>query len=143
MSFAGDKFGLRVLAAVAAWVVGAATGEAQTLTIRRDDCSRLVQHVPAPDVAYQPGVDVRGRPVAPADLPGTVRIDVPETITFDVAADLRRFGLPPFSPLYEPNVPLGRVTVERDGRAYFNGQPLQNADSDALAQYCRQRLQPR
>jgi hypothetical protein len=140
MSFVGDKFGLPVLAATAVWLT-VAPSQAQTLTIRKDDCARLVQHFPAPDVAYAPGVDVRGRPVAPADLPGTGRIDVPDTITFDVAVDLRRYGLPPFSPLFQPNVPLGQVTVERDGRAYFNGQPLQNADSDALARYCRQRLQ--
>lgn len=41
------------------------------IVITKVDCSRLIRHVPAPDVAYQPGVDVRGREVASADLPGT------------------------------------------------------------------------
>jgi hypothetical protein len=140
MSFARDKFGVIALAACCA-AVAAAPALGQGLAIRRDDCARLVEHVPAPDVAYRPGVDVRGRPVAPADLPGTVRIDVPETITFDAAADLRRFGLPAGSRLYAPHADIGQITIERDGRAYFNGQPLQASDNDALARYCRQRLQ--
>jgi hypothetical protein len=37
------------------------------ITITKTDCSRLIQHQPAPDVAYKPGVDVRGRPVVSAD----------------------------------------------------------------------------
>ena len=37
------------------------------ITITKLDCSRLIQHIPAPDVAYKPGVDVHGRPVVSAD----------------------------------------------------------------------------
>lgn len=37
------------------------------ITISKPDCSRLIQHVPSADVTYKPGVDVRGRPVVPAD----------------------------------------------------------------------------
>ena len=129
-----------ILAALALILLSALPAAAQRVTIAAGDCARLVQHVPAPDVAYRPGVDARGRPVAPADLPGTTRIEVPDPITFDVAVDLRPFGLAPNSLLFEPHVDLGRITIERDGRAYFNGQPLQNADTDALAQYCRQRM---
>ncbi|NFV79934.1 hypothetical protein [Magnetospirillum aberrantis] len=41
------------------------------IVITKTDCSRLIRHVPAPDVAYKPGVDVHGRAVAPADMPGS------------------------------------------------------------------------
>src|SRR5271168_4053724 len=42
------------------------------IVITRDMCNQAsVQYQPAPDVAYQPGVDVYGRPVAPADLPNS------------------------------------------------------------------------
>lgn len=41
------------------------------IVITKLDCSRLIRHVPAADVAYQPGVDARGRAVAPADMPGS------------------------------------------------------------------------
>jgi hypothetical protein len=37
------------------------------ITISKLDCSRVIQHSPAPDVAYKPGVDVRGKPVVGAD----------------------------------------------------------------------------
>ncbi len=114
-------------------------GAAQTVSITRADCARLVAHVPPPDVAYTPGVDVYGRPVEPADLPGAPRIQLPETITFDVAADLRRFGLPRSSRLFQPHADLGQISVEKNGRVYLDGQPLQDSDSDALAAFCRQR----
>ncbi len=39
--------------------------------ITRQDCQRLVHHVPAADVAYRPGVDVHGKPVVAADLAGS------------------------------------------------------------------------
>lgn len=116
---------------------------AHALTMTAADCARLVEHVAAADAAYTPGVDVYGRPVAPADLPGGAKIDVPEVINFDAAVDLRRFGLPRSSRLYAPNVALGQVSVERSGRVLFNGQPLQHADTTALAEFCRQRLKAR
>jgi hypothetical protein len=113
---------------------------AQSIYIDGVDCQRLtVNHVPAADVEYKPGVDAQGRKVAPADLNGGAQIKPPERITFDVAADLRRFGIPSTSPLFQPNVPLGKVTVERDGRAFYNGQPLQNPEVEALRELCRQR----
>ena len=39
-----------------------------------------MRHEPAPDVAYQPGVDVHGRAVAPADLNGGSQIELPDVI---------------------------------------------------------------
>jgi hypothetical protein len=120
--------------------VAAAPAVAQNIYIDGVDCQRLtVNHVPAADVEYKPGVDAQGRKVAPADLNGGAQIKVPERITFDVAADLRRFGIPSTSPLFQPNVRLGQVTVERDGRAYYNGQPLQSPEVEALRELCRQR----
>lgn len=37
------------------------------ITISKLDCSRVIRHTPAPDVAYKPGVDVHGKPVVSAD----------------------------------------------------------------------------
>jgi len=36
--------------------------------VSEDGCRLLAEHVPDEDVAYQPGVSVTGKPVAPADL---------------------------------------------------------------------------
>jgi len=131
---------MRRLCLVACLVFVAAPAWAQKMTITGVDCSKLVRHQPAPDVAYKPGVDVKGRKVAPADINDAPQIKVPETITFDAAVDLRRFGIPSSSPLFQPNVGIGRVDVEQDGRVFFNGERLGNPETAALEEFCQARL---
>jgi hypothetical protein len=121
-------------------VVVAMPAWAQTLTITAVDCRRLVRHQPAPDVAYKPGVDVKRRKVAPADLNEAPQIKVPEVITFDAAVDLRRFGIPASSPLFQPNVAVGRVDVRQDGRVFFNGERLGSPEVAALEAFCEAEL---
>ena len=53
--------------AVSAQQVSGGSGGPLVISITKADCSRLISHVPAPDVAYTPGVDVRGKPVVSAD----------------------------------------------------------------------------
>ena len=117
----------------------AITGAAITrVAITRADCARLVAHVPAPDVAYRPGVDVYGREVAPADLGGAPRIELPETILIDIEIDLQaRFGIPADSTQYDPDAEVGEVAY-RDGRFTFNGQPLQDEAQTELAARCQE-----
>jgi hypothetical protein len=124
-----------VLAAAPAW--------AQKVTITGIDCRKLIRHQPSADVAYKPGVDARGRPVAPADINGAPQIRVPEVITFDAAVDLRRFGIPATSPLFQPNVSIGRVDVLQDGRVFFNGERLGNPEIAALEELCSQAAKAR
>jgi hypothetical protein len=108
------------------------------VAITRADCARLVAHVPGPDVAYEPGVDVYGREVAPADLGGAPRIELPETILIDIEIDLQaRFGIPVDPTLYDPDAEVGEV-VYRDGRFTFNGQPLQDEAQAELAARCQE-----
>ena len=115
----------------------AAAHETATVTITRADCARLVEHVPGPDVAYQPGVDVYGREVAPADLGGAPRIELPETILIDIEVDLQaRFGTPENEVLFDPDAEMGWV-VYQDGRFTFNGQPLQDEAEAELAARCQ------
>jgi hypothetical protein len=125
---------------LAVCLVAAAPAWAQQTTITGVDCRKLVRHQPAPDVAYKPGVDVKGRKVAPADLNDAPQIKVPETITFDAAVDLRRFGIPNSSPLFQPNVSVGRVDVQQDGKVFFNGQRLGNPEVAALEEFCQAQL---
>lgn len=131
---------MRRLSLALALVFAPAPVWAQTVTITGVDCSKLVRHQPAPDVAYKPGVDVKGRKVAPADLNDAPQIKVPETITFDAAVDLRRFGIPNTSPLFQPHVGVGRVDVQPDGRVFFNGQRLGNPELAALEELCQAQL---
>jgi len=66
-------------------------------------------------------------------------------VAFDVAVDLRRFGVPNGSPLYQPNVRLGEVRVDvLTGRTLYNGEALGNPEIEALREACRrQGLAPR
>jgi hypothetical protein len=115
--------------------------EKTEVTIARADCARLVEHVPAPDVAYQPGVDAYGRAVVPADLPGDLnggaRIQVPRTLRIPIEIDLLdRFGIPANPALYDADVPIGEVAYQ-DGRLTFEGQPLQNEAAAELSRRCQ------
>ncbi len=110
--------------------------------ISRGDCARLTAHQPAPDVTYQPGVDARGRQVAPADLPGSnPPIAVPDEIAIDITVEIqKRFGIPADSALYKPEARVGTVVVKPDGSATFNGQPLTSPEARALAALCQGRI---
>jgi hypothetical protein len=110
------------------------------------DCRRLfTEHRAAPDVAYKPGVDVNGRPVAGADLNPAPQIRVPDTVAMDIAIDVSRYGVPVNSPLYQPNIKLGEVRMDlASGRVLYNGQPLGNPELEALREACRREgLAPR
>jgi hypothetical protein len=118
-----------------------AAAQARQIMVTAVDCQRLLAHIPSPDVAYKPGVDAYGRPVTPADLPSGDRVKPPETFTIDIEVDLQeRFGIPRNSELFEGDVQLGSVEVMADGKAFYNGQSLQDPEQEALADYCRERL---
>ncbi len=130
------------LLAAAPAAAPAAAHEKATVAITRADCARLVAHVPDPDVAYEPGVDVYGREVVPADLGGAPRIELPKTILIDIEIDLlQRFGIPANPALYDPDAEVGWV-VYRDDRFTFNGQPLQDEAQAELAARCQEIVRP-
>jgi hypothetical protein len=129
--------GVLIFAAVSG--LTAATSFADTVTISRDGCAALQSYVPAPDVNYTPGVDVNGNKVAPADLDGGMPpLEMPSEITISITSLLQsKFGIPADPNSYKPEAYIGTVTVKPDGRAYFNGQPLQNDAAFELAQLCQ------
>lgn len=86
------------------------------------ECRLLPEHKPNADVAYQPGVDVKGRNVVPADINAPVTPIGRETIVVPLTVDLveRMQGL---------NIPgmkmegsLGYLEIHPDGRVSHNGQ---------------------
>lgn len=122
-------------------VMGCATAGAQVPTAGFDPalCRYLPAHRPAPDVEYTPGVDVRGNPVAPADLPGSAgampgldRFEIPVTAAF---ARRLGFAVPYGLPL---STEFGRITIEGD-RVLFNGQPVGPSGRSELYAVCRTR----
>jgi hypothetical protein len=98
-----------------------------------EDCARVVAHVPDASVAYRAGVDVLGRPVAPADL-SPPQLITPPRIGFLLSVDLaRRLNLP-FG--LSGDLPLGVVTVENN-QLLFNGRILGDETQSALAAACQ------
>ncbi len=75
------------------------------VTLSKSDCRRLVEQFTGDAAAFQPGRDVTGRAVAPAErggselgdaeFDGSVRLAFPETITIEIEVELQeRFGFP-------------------------------------------------
>ena len=128
-----------LLLAVAALAVHA-QARAQTIVVDSAACRTLATHHPSPDVAYRPGVDARGRPVAGADLAPSAPVLSP-SFTFDLNVDLAPY-LPAGSRLSMPQMGVGRVTLGPDGKVMFNGQPVGQGEGAALAAACR-RVAPR
>lgn len=116
---------------------------AERVQVSRKDCQALVRHVPDPGVAYQPGVDVRGRPVAPADLPGSsLQAIVPKSVEFDISF----FPMAGRWPGRFDQSELYVGTVRYDlgtGEVLFNGVPLTDREKDELARRCREALRRR
>jgi len=113
---------------------------AATAVVQADDCARLVQHVPDSDVAYQPGVDAYGRKVTSADLGGTLRIKPPREIKIPIQIDVQeKFGAPGSTLFSTRNTTVGTVTY-RDGRLWYDGQPLQDEEAARIAKLCRKKL---
>jgi hypothetical protein len=119
-----------------------AWAEERAIEITRADCNLLVKHVPAPDVEYQPGQDVYGNPVAPADLDGGYQVTLPETILIPITVELQeRFGIPANSVLYKGEAEIGVAEVSLDGeRVTFNGQELTSPEARALAVACQEMM---
>ena len=100
-----------------------------------DACARAMR-AETGGADYQPGVDVHGRPVAPADVAGTVRIEPPKVLEFPVTIDVaRRAGFAPRGP-YEANLTVAKVRIEGN-RVFINDQPVNPDDSAELIAACR------
>jgi len=104
-------------------------------TQRPTFCQLFDRHTPDADVAYQPGVDVHGKPVAGADLPSASAYHVPDSFSFPLQVDVaERLGLDQSVPGLEGKLELGEVKVEKD-RVLLNGDTvpsLSRADVVAL-----------
>jgi hypothetical protein len=125
--------------AIFALLLAVPAAEAEVLITRRA-CDWLVRHQPAPDVAYQPGVDVHGQPVAPADLDESGQIVLPEVIIIPIEVWVRhrdRHRISRKSVLWNAEADVGTVEF-RDNRVYYEGQLLGDAEADAMADACRE-----
>ena len=114
---------------------------AQTVSVTKDDCAQLVAHAPNQDDTYQPGVDAYGRKVLPADLGGSIQIKAPPDFSIPITVDLQKsLGLPVDPAQFQTqNFTVGTVKF-KNGRAYFNDQPLQSEQAAKLSALCQKRM---
>ena len=122
----------------------------ETITVSAEACRMLPRHVPDASVTYQPGVDVHGRAVAPADLDSGYGYMMPAEITIPITVDLaNRLGRARTDsdnpstaerPLlaYEGKAAIGEVTV-KGNQIYWNGEFLGPKDQAALVAVCQSR----
>ncbi len=120
---------------------GPDTSETATpnITVSRSACKALVKHVPDDDVAYTPGVDVRGNKVVGADLNGGSNIlkSLPKEIEFPVTIDFFEYAGISVPDGVSGDQSIGKITY-RNGRVYFNDQQLgDEAYSAELIEACR------
>ena len=100
-------------------------------------CAQLPDAQMAPGVAYQGGADVNGRPVVPADLPGSNnRAGMP--VGTNILVDpTKRSGV---ANVGGPGVRLesfvGTVTQDAQGRTMLNGRPLDGPEPGSIAALC-------
>lgn len=107
----------------------------QQVQMSSDDCKRLVKHVPAADVAFTPGVDVRGNKVQEADLEGRTPITLPQVFEFNITKDFSAYK-------GSTETPVGVIKYDvLSGGLTFNDQPLTNANEAELAATCQRLLQ--
>lgn len=103
-------------------------------------CRRLVRHIPDADVTYRPGVDVRGNPVAPADLHdySAFAALVPDTVTFHVVLDPFEYAGTAPRGIESPGMVLGTVSYDINrGTFAINGRPITTGEQDTLVRACR------
>jgi len=100
-------------------------------------CAEVIAHVPDAGVAFTPGIDVNGQPVAPADLPGSnppVNLDnFPIFLTLDLK---KRFQISAAAKLFKPEAVVGLITIQGN-QVFFNGQPIGTGEANLLAAACR------
>lgn len=114
---------------------------AETVEITAEACAQAEAHVASADVAFKPGVDVRGNAVAPADLPSKGALKLPDSFVVDIAVPLKKIASTTAGKIQpEATVPIGKLGVDiASGKVTFNGEPLGDPEIVAIAEACRRR----
>ena len=120
-------------------LVTPAVAQQPRVIVSKEDCKRLVRHHPSADVEYKPGVDVRGKAVAPADLQGCRPLKLPDSYEFDITFRVfERLGIEVPTGLGESELKVGTVSVDKRGNVSFNGELLGDDQEAAIAEACQE-----
>lgn len=97
-------------------------GVSSAIAVERILCKPAMIHTPSSDVAYKPGVDVNGNPVATADLnpaPAPLQSHYTEVpLNIDLARKLN------LSRPAEAEMNVASIRIYDDGRVLYNGQDI-------------------
>lgn len=152
-------FLLWLVAVLACGLAAAAPGDPagpaapSTYVLAPGACRDLADAIPAPDLADRPGFDAAGRPVAPADLPGSAPLQLPDAFPVginvyigspaDLAAGVPAAASAPSRPVpgsfVYPEGQVGEIAVVRTPTGtelYFNGRPLEDPAQRAVRHAC-------
>lgn len=88
------------------------------------ECRLLKEHKPSADVTYQAGVDVRGRPVVPADVNAAPMGLESQTLVVPLSVDLAKRLQGNSIQGLDMTGTLGFIEIEPGGRVLYNGQDL-------------------
>ena len=131
-----------MLAVLSVSIALAGAAGSETVEVPDEACAAVLAHTPGDDVAFKPGVDVRGKAVQPADLPNRSGLKIPQNILVELALPLRQGASTSTTKVGRADaaVPLGSLAVDvASGRLIFNGEPLDEPDVAAVAEACRRR----
>ena len=78
----------------------------------------------APSAAYQPGVDVHGNPVVPADLNAPLPGYVPDKINIPVTIDMAQQLHMPLPSGTKLEADAGMIEIYMTGKVMYNGQDI-------------------
>lgn len=138
------RFALLILSCGLFFVPQAYADEQAQALISRQHCQQLTAHTPRNDVRYREGGDVKGKAVAPADLPDAAEDgkswadDLAKQAAVAVTVDLASYlglGMPQSG--LKGEVPLGVLELGADGDVLFNGQSLSDVQKSRLMTLCR------
>jgi hypothetical protein len=99
-------------------------------------CRALGSQIPSAD--YQPNVDVRGRPVVPADLPnnGAAFGGIGNQAEVRLFYDPRNGNVAAGRAGIMPEIEVGRLLIDTTRGGAWNNQPLPDLDRAALRRAC-------
>ncbi len=127
----------------------AQTATAVPLVVNPEDCRQFINHSPD-GAAYEPGKDVNGNAVTPAEgpaTPGTMGSEdlavLANKTTLYLGLDVaKRYGLTGKNQALSGDLALGVVTFE-NGQVMINSKPLATGDDPAVVAACKQALKGR
>jgi hypothetical protein len=110
--------------------------QAETYVLSESACRYLTEYQQAEGVEYQPGLDVDGNAVVPADI-NRNQIEVPKVVGFDITVDVAEYAGLPVPQGTETLARIGTVTIENN-QLKFNGEPLKPESEQALIALCEE-----